>query len=87
MGVVVYIEIGTAAAIYSKKNQIEDIVDYGLNKTLYKSNANKDYYDTMHLLQSEVRRPFHFMHEIIQFYFFNSCQVTSKFIERKKNDF
>lgn len=69
MGVVVYIEIGTAAAIYSKKNQIEDIVDYGLNKTLYKSNANKDYYDTWHLLQSEVRKPSHFMHGIIQFLF------------------
>lgn len=55
MGVVAYLEIGVGAGVYSKRDKLEELVDYGLDKTLSNANVTKEYFDTWHLVQTEVK--------------------------------
>lgn len=55
MGVVAYLEIGVGVGVYSKKDKLEELVDFGLDKTLSWANLNKEYFDTWHSVQTEVK--------------------------------
>lgn len=55
MGVVAYLEIAVGAGVYSKRDKLEELVDYGLDKTLSNANVTKEYFDTWHLVQTEVK--------------------------------
>lgn len=54
MAIVIF-EVGVVAGAYSKKDQLDEIVNNGLNKTLKGIKENQGYNATWHLLQTEVR--------------------------------
>lgn len=51
---IVVFEVGIIIAAFTKKNDLEDIVDKRLNETLHKYNENKAFAASWHLLQTEV---------------------------------
>lgn len=51
---IVLFEVGIIVAAFTKKNDLENIVDNRLNETLHKYNESKTFAASWHLLQTEV---------------------------------
>lgn len=65
---IVLFEVGVVAGAYSKKDQLDEIIDKGLDKTLKGINQNQGYNATWHLLQTEVRVTLSFLSLYFEFY-------------------
>lgn len=55
MAIVIF-EVGVVAGAYTKKDQLNEIVDKGLNKTLKGYKTNEGFRKTWHLMQTEVKK-------------------------------
>lgn len=52
---IVVFEVGVIIAAFTKRNDLENIVDNRLNETLHKYNQNKAFAASWHLLQTELK--------------------------------
>lgn len=53
MAIVIF-EVGVGAGAYAKKDELNEILDKGLDKTLKGANKHSEFKATWNLLQSEV---------------------------------